>query len=303
MEGPGLDATCTLSDGRLLDYWEGGDPEGRGVLFQPGSPCTRVLGRQGHDAAADLGIRLVSISRPGYGGSTLPSEAPSLLRTGRGTAALARQLGMSEYAVLGASGGGPFAVGTAVADPDGVQAVGLVAASGPWTVLNEPTDGDAEERELLSLLDAGDVDGAWAGYRALMAGALGGLLEPGDEERVDAFFAGVPESPDDHGTRPLWVANLAEVAAGLDGLVFDNLAWGGRWDVEPGSVQAPTALWYGDADAMVPMAHGRWYADRMPGAEVTVHPGEGHAAVCSSHWKEQLGALLDRWGSRRVSRG
>ena len=59
-------------------------------------------------------MRLVALNRPGYGGST-PSAAPSLLATGRDTAALADVLGLQDYAVLGISGGGPFALATGVA--------------------------------------------------------------------------------------------------------------------------------------------------------------------------------------------
>ena len=298
MEGPGIDASCVLADGRTLDYWDGGDPDGRAVMFHPGSPCTRVMGREGHEAALAVGVRLVSISRPGYGGSTLPEARPSLRAVGGDTAALARWLGVEDYAVLGASGGGPFAVATAVVDPAAVRAVGLVAGTGPWPLLNEPTDEDAEERELLSRLDAGDLEGSWAGYRELLDRALGPLRELGYDERVDAFFAGAPRSPDEFGTRPLWAANLAEVVAGLDGLAFDNLAWGGRWDVDPRAVGAPTLLWYGDTDVLVPLSHGRWYADLVTGAELTVHGGEGHAELCSGHWEEQLTGLLGHWRSR-----
>ncbi len=291
----GRDSSWVLADGRTLDFWEGGDPDGQGVLLHPGSPGTRVMGRAGHEAALARGVRLVSISRPGYGGSTLPPGAPSLRATGRDSAELAHLLGLDGYAVLGASGGGPFAVATAVADPDGVRALGLVAGIGPWPQLNPATADDAEERALLARLDAGDVDGAWAGYRALLAAGLGGLAELDDDARVDAFFAGAPFSPDDFGTRAIWAANLAEVVHGLDGLAFDNLAWGGRWDVDPREVGVPTALWYGEADVIVPADHGRWYADRIPGAELTVHPGEGHADVCSGHWADQLAALLTLW--------
>lgn len=297
MEGPGSDASWVLADGRTLDYWDGGDPDGRGVVLHPGSPCTRVMGREGHEAALAAGVRLVSISRPGYGGSSLPPARPSLRAVGADTAALARGLGMEHYAVLGASGGGPFATATAVVDPGAVSALGVVAGTGPWPLLNEPAEDEAEERELLRRLDAGDLDGAWAGYRALLEQALGPLRELTYDDRVDAFFAAAPHSPDDFGTRHLWAANLAEVVAGLDGLAFDNLAWGGRWDIDPADVEAPTSLWYGDADGMVPLAHGRWYADRLAHAELTVLPGEGHADLCSGHWPDQLGGLLARWRS------
>ncbi len=295
MEGPGRDATCTLSDGRMLDYWEGGDPEGRGVLFHGGTPCTNVFGRISHDLAQSLGVRLVAINRPGYGGSTLPVDAPSLLRTGRDTAELARLLGMDGYAVLGTSGGGPFAAATAVADPAGVRAIGLVAGSGPWRLLFEPTedDEDKEYRALLARLDEGDLAGAWAGTREAISRELSGLVGLDDEARVDTFFAGHP--PKDAYNRSLWAASLADVLERPDGYAFDNLAWGAAWDIDPSDVVAPTALWYGDADLLVPASIGDWYAERIAGTELVVFAGEGHMEVCSDHWAEQLTALLDRW--------
>jgi pimeloyl-ACP methyl ester carboxylesterase len=297
MEGPGRDASCVLSDGRRLDYWEGGDPDGRGVLFHGGTPCTNVFGRWGHDAAQSDGVRLVAINRPGYGGSAMPPGAPSLLRTGHDTAELAQLLGLEEYAVLGTSGGAPFAVATAVADPTGLRAVGLVAGAGPWRLLDAPSedesDEDKEYRVLLDRLDEGDVAGAWAAAMDSATRGLSGLVGLEDEARVDAFFGGHP--PQDPYNRALWAANLADVLARPDGYAFDNLAWGAAWDIDLSEVVAPTALWYGDTDVMVPASVGEWYAGQIAGAELVILPGEGHMEVCSDHWSEQLSGLLDRW--------
>ena len=83
MAGPGRDATLQLPDGRVTEYWEGGDPVGRPMIMHPGTPETRVMGMWGHDAAVSAGVRLMAVNRPGYGGSTSTTE-PSLLgpRTG-----------------------------------------------------------------------------------------------------------------------------------------------------------------------------------------------------------------------------
>ena len=126
-----------LGDGRIIEYWDGGDPDGRAVILHPGTPSTRVLGHWPHEAADSAGVRLLTVNRPGYGGSTASTE-PSLLRTGQETAALAAGLGLERYAVIGASGGGPFAVATAIADPTRVRAVGVVGGIGPWRLLEPP---------------------------------------------------------------------------------------------------------------------------------------------------------------------
>ena len=83
------------------------------------------------EAAVAARVRLVSVNRPGYGGSSLSTaEAPSLLAVGKDTAALAALLGLEQYAVIGISGGGPFAAATAVADRDAVHALGVVDGTG-----------------------------------------------------------------------------------------------------------------------------------------------------------------------------
>jgi pimeloyl-ACP methyl ester carboxylesterase len=290
---PGNDASFVLPDGRVVEYWEGGDPAGRPMIMHPGTPATRLAGRWGHQAAVSAGVRLVSVSRPGYGGSTMTSDAPSLLGWGKDTAMLASHLGMDEYAVFGISGGGPFAVATALADPGAVHALGIVSGVGPWRLLSDPST-YPEDRECLALLDAGDVAGSRACILALAEKEWGGLRALDDDARVDALLAG-EDSPlvHDEGYRALWADNMRVVLSNFDGYVFDNLAWGGIWDIDPTDVSAPTFLCYGSLDH--DLAAGHWYTDRIADAELVIFPGEGHLDVCDNHWPEVLGSLLPIW--------
>lgn len=284
-----------MPDGRIVEYWEGGDPDGRPVVQHPGTPATRIFGRWGHEAAVAAGVRLVAVNRPGYGGST-PYAGASLLATGRDTAAVAALLGMQDYGVLGISGGGPFAVATGVADPGRVRCVAVVAGVGPWRILDDPTE-DLEERACLALLDAGDAAGAEAGMRALAEEWFSGLRLLEDGARVDEVLA-EPECPvsalaRDEDYRALWVTNMALVLGRGDGYVFDNLAWGGTWDVDPSDVVAPTVVW--DSALGAGARHGRWYAERIAGSELVLFPGESHLDACDGHWPEVLAGLLRVW--------
>ena len=292
MAGAGHDASHVLADGRVIEYWEGGDPDGRGMILQPGTPVTRELGRWGHDAAVAAGVRLVALSRPGYGGSTTV-ETPSLLAVGRDTAALAAYLGLGAYAVFGSSGGGPFAVATAIADPDGVHALGVVGGVGPWRQLDAATS-LPEDRSLLALLDAGDIAAAWAGLSRQTEEELGGLSL---DDAVEVMFAGEKSwLLQDERYRAIWLDNMRVVLDNRDGYVFDNLAWGGNWDIDPREVEAPSLLWYGEMDEHCPPAtHGRWYTDRIAGSQLIVFPGEGHFDVVDGHWPEVLAGLLHIW--------
>jgi pimeloyl-ACP methyl ester carboxylesterase len=281
----------------VLEYWEGGDPGGRGLILHPGTPATGWLGRWGHQAAISAGVRLVSVNRPGYGGSSvITTEAPSLLGVGGDTAALAAHLGLDEYAVLGISGGGPFAVATAVADPSTVRALGVAGGVGPWRLLDPPSV-LPDYRECLALLDAGDIAGAWAGFRLLTEREYGDFPALDDSARVDAILAG-DESPLIHNDdyRAIWADAIPVVLRNLDGCTFDNLAWGGSWDIDPRDIVAPSWFWYGELDEGQPPAYGEWFTERIANSQLTVFPGEGHLDVCDAHWPEVLAGLLRIWG-------
>ncbi|HEX3266310.1 MAG TPA: alpha/beta hydrolase, partial [Candidatus Limnocylindrales bacterium] len=245
MGAAGRDESVVLGDGRTLEYWEGGDPHGRAVIWQPGTPVTRVLGRWGHDAAVAAGVRLIGLNRPGYGGSSLRPGAPSLLAVGRDTIELARLLRIPEFAVFGCSGGGPFAAATAVAGREAVRAVGLVGAIGPWRLLEGP-DANPADRACLALQDSGDAAAAWDCMFA-MAVEERGRLEPAEYREL--IFRGEESSiVHDERYRRMWLENLRIVRENLGGYVYDNLAWGAEWDVDPGDATAPAFLFYGTGD-------------------------------------------------------
>jgi pimeloyl-ACP methyl ester carboxylesterase len=298
MATPGRDGNVKLADGRVIEYWDGGDPSGRAMIMHPGTPETRVMGTWGHDAAGSAGVRLLSINRPGYGGSTLLRE-PGLLRVGRDTAALAAQLGLEEYAVFGLSGGGPFAVATAVADPVHVRALGVIGGIGAWRLLDGAAY-DPEGYRCLRIADAGDISGAWDCMHRDVDRAYGRLVALDDAARVDELLTDIADGSallDDERYRSIWADNIRLVLQNVDGSTFDNVSWGVPWDVDPRDVAAPTLLWYGELDTACPPAHGRWYADRIADAELVVFPDEGHVDTIDGHWPDVLTRLLALWGS------
>ena len=55
------------------------------------------------------------------------------------------------------------------------------------------------------------------------------------------------------------------------------------------------AVWHGEDDHVVPCAHGRWLAARIPGAEAHFAPGCGHmSCLAADHIAFYLGWLLAR---------
>jgi pimeloyl-ACP methyl ester carboxylesterase len=75
-------------------------------------------------------------------------------------------------------------------------------------------------------------------------------------------------------------ANIHEgVRVGVDGWLDDDLAFVKPWGFVLTEVAAPTVLWQGTEDLMVPIAHGKWLAERLPGVVAHLQEGEGHLSL------------------------
>jgi pimeloyl-ACP methyl ester carboxylesterase len=97
--------------------------------------------------ARERGLRMIGFDRPGHGNA--PAEPNRSLRSvAEATAALMDDLGVDRFAVIGASGGGPYALACGAFLPDRVVAVISGAGSSGF---DEAVDGagmDPEELEL-----------------------------------------------------------------------------------------------------------------------------------------------------------
>lgn len=79
-------------------------------------------------------LRVIAPDRPGFGLSTFDARR-RITDWPADVKALAAHLGITRFAILGGSGGAPYALACARALPaDMVSAVGLYAAAAPWSV-------------------------------------------------------------------------------------------------------------------------------------------------------------------------
>ena len=99
-----------LADGRTLCAYDTGGAEAPALVWHHGSPQSGAPLTPLVEAATRRGIRLVSYGRPSYGGST-PQPGRDVASAAGDVAQLADALGLDRFAVMGASGGGPHALG------------------------------------------------------------------------------------------------------------------------------------------------------------------------------------------------
>ena len=279
----------TTADGRSLDHVVTGD--GPLVISLHGTP-------QGHDlapelvaAAGEVGVRVAAYARPGYAESTrLPGRSvadgvPDVL-------ALADALGAERFAVVGASGGGPHALACGALAADRCVAVATIGGVGPWQM---------EGLEFLAGMGEGneiEFGAAVAGeqpLRELIAPWRESMLAGGPQGSYDALVTVL--SPPDRAV--FSAAYAAEFHRGVetalrhsvDGWVDDDLAFVRPWGFELEEVRVPVHLWQGGQDLMVPPAHGRWLADRLPTCTPHLLPDDGHLTLLLRRPAEVLGDL------------
>ncbi len=117
----------TLSDGRQLAYAEWGDPSGFPVIGLHGTPGSRIWFMDDDETAQSLGIRLITVDRPGYGGSD-PKKGRGIADFSDDLLELVEQLKLTELSIFGVSGGGPFALAAGINRNLPLHKIGLVAS-------------------------------------------------------------------------------------------------------------------------------------------------------------------------------
>src|SRR3954451_9043266 len=127
----GLERVIELHDGRHLAVTESGAPDGVPVLFFHGTPGSRRPGPTDPDLPRRLGIRLLTIDRPGFGRSTR-QPGRVVHDWSLDVEDLVDQLDCPTFGLAAWSGGAAFALAAAEVHGSRVRGVAIVAPLGPF---------------------------------------------------------------------------------------------------------------------------------------------------------------------------
>jgi pimeloyl-ACP methyl ester carboxylesterase len=284
MDGVGAELrTVTTAHGRTLEVLTAGNPSGYPWLWVPGTPSAAVDYPRLDELASMLDLRLVTWSRPGYGGSTprrLPPEGPRIVDDVPDIVTILDALGMDEFVVVGWSGGGPRALACAALLPHRCRAAATLAGLAPF---------DAAGLDWMEGMGPGNV----ADFTAALAGpeAYAAFQQkffmPMTSATVADVTAGLAQllTPTDEVsfTRELarWLAESMHRAGmqGVIGVRDDGLALAASWGFDVRRISVPTAIWAGGQDVTVPYAHGQWLAANVPRAIAHLLDDAGHITV------------------------
>ena len=227
-------------------------------------------------SAERLGLRLFGIERPGTGDST-PHRYAAVRDFAADVGAFADALGIDRFAVVGLSGGGPYALSCAHRFAARTVAAAVIGGIGP---VAGPDAVPGHGRAL-----------AFAHpFASLIAAPLGRLLPalvrpavPHARLALRAFASVAPPADRpillDPAFGSVLVGDILHVmGGGLGAGPHDFRLLSSDWGFRLRDVQVPVHFFQGDADGIVPEAHGRHQAAAVQKGALTILRGGGHLA-------------------------
>ncbi|WP_225732229.1 MULTISPECIES: alpha/beta fold hydrolase [unclassified Nocardia] len=263
-------------EGVTVGGMECGDRDGYPVVASHGAPGSHVEAVAfAHDAAREVGVRLIAIDRPGMGMSEF-SPRRRILDWADTVTAIADDFELDKFAVLGASGGGPYALACAYRLPDRVNRAVIVSSPAPLDdqVESRGAGGVKRASGLMILRRFPFLARPVAARMAQVVRKPRGLaamiarMSPADRDRL----AG------DEELRNQIADNVhTAFAHGSRGVAADfQVLFARPWGFDPADIVVPVRIWHGEADGNVPVADAERLAEAVPDSQLEIVCGAGH---------------------------
>jgi len=266
-----INRTIKLKDRRDLCFCEYGNPNGKPIFYFHGWPASRLSGSELDLVAKRLDVRVISPDRPGFGLSSY-KEDRTLLDWPNDVIELANQLKIKRFAVMGVSGGGPYAAVCAYKLANRITKTTIVVGLSP-IVSKEITKG------IFFMSRIG-----WDNYHQfpflrIIASLIGALIYK--YLPIIGKTVGFQAKED-----RLILKNKKEINSlatckeayrqGIKGPTLDLKIYTDDWGFELSNIKTKVYLWYGAKDKNVSLNMGKYYQSRIPNSELFIDPNGGH---------------------------
>ncbi|MFN8035503.1 MAG: alpha/beta hydrolase [Acidimicrobiia bacterium] len=286
--------TIRLADGRKIGFAEYGDPEGVPLLWFHGTPGARgQIPPRARIDAAERGVRIIAVERPGTGQSTGHLHGAMVDWAGD-VEQIADALGLERFGVAGLSGGGPYALACAHELPHRVVAGMVLGGVAPTTGPDAAPGGivrlAAYAEPILSLITV---------PLGVALTVFARAVRPFASQAFDLYKHISPEGDkrvfEQPGMKEMFTGDL--IRAGKHQLAapaYDIVLFGRHWGFSLQDIEVPIRFWHGDSDNLVPLEHAEHQAALVPDSELRVRPGESHLGGFDA-FGEIIDQLLDLW--------
>lgn len=275
---------------RQLTYSEFGDPDGKAVFFFHGWPGARLQGAMIDSSARALGLRIIAPDRPGFGLSDY-QPGRSILDWPSDVTELADQLGMDRFAVLGLSGGAPYALACAFKIPPRLIAVSLVSGIGPS---DSPGAAEGVSPQLRRLIHLCRI-APWFVRIMLWRSTRKGQKDP--EGAFASLLSSLPEPDQNALSQPgvkemAWAARADSYRAGCRGHYLEIRLFARPWGFQREEIEIPIHLWHGEEDRDILLITAQRQTEALPECRSHFLPGEGHYSLYINRHKQILEDLI-----------
>ncbi|MFX0151464.1 MAG: alpha/beta fold hydrolase [Candidatus Hodarchaeota archaeon] len=293
-ENDEISQVIELSDGRSLGYTEYGDPRGKPLFYFHGRDGSRIEAAFGkEELTAALGIRFICSDRPGMGLSDF-KKGRKLLDWPDDVLELAIHLGLDKFAVIGGSGGAPYALACAYKIPKHLSACAIVSGLGPYDLSKKWVD--RRNRNLLFLAR----HFPWL-YRLLLWLIMGRKINDKSwwEKNYEKLNKMLPE-PDQKVVSDLKVKErminktIEAFRQGTGGPAHDFRLYAKPWGFNPNEIpkEMKVLIFHGEADSTVPIPIVQAMIEQIPNSESKIFPNEGHLSVFINKFSEILNSII-----------
>jgi pimeloyl-ACP methyl ester carboxylesterase len=284
------DLTIPLKDGRKIGYIEYGDPDGFPVMFFHGTPGSRLIFLEDDETSRELGIRLISLDRPGFGIST-PKPNRTVLDWAEDVKEVADYLSVDKFAIIGVSGGGAFAAACAYKLADRVTTAALVSSTTPWE------NGKAPKSEMRANKIAFFLARRLPWLLKASYNAQKKLIKQDPEKFMEQMKEGnkhlnewdrqfLQTEEQLKGT----MMHLSEAfRVSVDECINEAVLMTKPWDFSLAEIKIPVDIWHGENDTMAPTDEIKKLAPTIPNCQTHYIPGAGHFIMDDEEtWKNIL---------------
>lgn len=262
-----------LPNGRKIGVAAYGNPSGHPLFFFHGTPSSRINPTvEALDALMNRTnvpqFRVIALDRPGYGQSD-PQPDRSLQDWVEDTIKVADLLGVEKFALMGVSGGGPYAIAVSHGAPERVICTAVISGIGPLVV--------PELRSMLSAAEDLMLKAAEHAPEQLTAWA--NQVKANPAVFVNRIFSQLPEEQKRLVSDDMlasYAESLGEACRRPDGLISDYKIFGRPWNIPLSDIRTPIRFWHSDADHNVPIGHAEYLVNAIPGAELVRMNGMNH---------------------------
>jgi pimeloyl-ACP methyl ester carboxylesterase len=257
-----------------VEIW--GDPHGQPVFLLHGTPGSRVGPRPRAILLHHLGVRLITFDRPGYGGSDR-TPGRQVANAAVDVEAIADALGLTHFAVIGRSGGGPHALACAALLAERVTRTAALVSLAPRDAVGLDWYAGMTESNVREHSSASD------GHRHVAPGleARSRDIRRDPTRLLNDLRRELP-LPDQRVVSDVGVRRLLErtyrTALRTDGggWIDDVLAFSRPWGFRVEEIPGPVLVWHGAHDVLSPVQHSRWLAQNIPGGRFVLEPEAAH---------------------------